>query len=1015
MKKLILLFIASALVCQIASAQDNRVHTQRILTDPSKGFKVEIGSAGNTAVNPQQNPSGSVATPGSTGTSWHATDAAAIDYYSKVSDQAQKTAAGWGLNNQRLSLYGTSNVPIWEVPLTILTTEESVDMTEDGSRIANGYSHSIEVYTPASPTPIWSASISLSITAIRISDDGLKVFVGAANLPASDSSFVYCYTVGQSTPDWIKSYPGAFTSLVINKPATRVLLGEYGGGYTLIHVLNGADGSLIFDAPTSDQYPPAISEDGKFIVNGNFSGYVYLYEYDDVLSTYIQKWSHKVNGTNSWVCGMGISADGSTISVGTLIFNTNGSYNGELYVFNNNSPDPLWIYSGMGDMVQCVDISGDGSIIASAGWGPLDNSGPDLYLFRKQSNTPYFTLNTPGSLFCLDLSDDGKVCVTGGKAVHARDFGSGGNLYNINSDPGGGTLTGHAVKSGSGTQAGVKAEITGMSTYYAFTNDSSVYTLKYIPAGTYSVRYSAIGYITQVLTGVEITDGQTTVRDVTLLPAGDPPANLTATQGAALYVHLSWDASPSPGVTGYNVYRKIYDFSDYPSVPLGTTVAGQLTFNDSTALPLTHYYYAVTARISDTLQSPYSNDAIGWTADGFVTNEISAYVGSAPVIDGVISPGEWSDAFRVDLSDFLGIYDNVPDPIGSVIGYFKVDTAMTKLYVAVENFDDTILNDHDEIALYVDDNHDGVYPPSTDNSEGNYWAVHYSTGDLIRYRPIYNTGGVGTVVLVPGAQVKISGASGHVVYEFVIPLGSDSTWQINFNNQNQSGIFIFALDDPSTFNGYWPCTNSNIFSPAGYGVITFGATDQVPPPPGNLQLFNPVAQNIMLQWEQPDINDFDHFNIYEAVNGGSFALLDHTVGVQYFLTVTNGNYQFYVTTVDQAGHESTPSNIVSADVTVGLPSLTGEISILKFGPNPFTDQFMVDLKTEKQTLLQAIIYDLRGTPLCTLVNTQVGQGYHHYLWNGKNAEGNNLPAGIYTMVIRSGEGMVNSYKLVKLR
>jgi hypothetical protein len=887
-------------------------------------------------------------------------------------------------------------------------------MTEDGSRIANGFSHSIAVYAPASSTPIWSTTITQSIMATRISKDGQKVFIGASNVPSNDSSFVYCYSVGTNTPLWVKSYPGGFTSLVINKPATRVILGEYGAGYAVIHVLNGSNGSLIFDAPSSDQYPPAISDDGTYIVNGNFSGYVYLYEYNSSLSTYVQKWSHKVDGTNSWVCGMGISADGSTIAVGTLIFLTAG-YDGELYVFNNNSPDPLWVYHNMGDMVQCVDISSDGSIIAAGGWGPYDNSGPDFFLFRKQSDVPYYTLNTPGSLFCLDLSDDGKLCVTGGKAVHARAFGNGGNLYNINSDPGGGILYGHAVKSGSTTQAGVKAEILGLTAYYDLTNDSSVYTIKYIPEGTYSVRYSAVGYITQVLTGVQITSGQTTNRDVTLLPVGSPPLNLTATQGAALFVHLSWEASPSANVTGYNVYRKIYDFSGYPATPLGSVGAAQLTFNDSTALPLTHYYYTVTARISDTLQSPYSNDAIGWIADGFITNEISAYVGSTPVIDGTLSPGEWTDAFRVDVSDFLGIYDNMPDPIGSVIGYFKVNAAMTELYVAIENFDDTILNDHDEVALYVDDNHDGVYPPTTDNSEGNYWAVHYATGDLLRYRPIYNNGGVGTTVLVPNAQVKISGATGHVVYEFAVPLGTDSTWQINFNNQNQSGIFIFALDDPSTFNSWWPCTNTNIFSPAGYGVITFGATDQVPPPPLNLQLFNAIAQDITLQWEQPVINDFDHFNIYEAVNGGAFTLLDHTIGVQYFLTVTNGDYRFYVTTVDQTGHESVPSNTVEAEVTVGVPALTGDISMFKFGPNPFSSQLTVDLKTEKQTNLQAVIYDLNGKPCYTLISSQVGQGYQHFIWNGKDATGNDLPAGIYTLKIRTGGGMSNSYKLIKIR
>ena len=1011
MKKLFLLFASCALGCQLVSAQHNPAQSQRSLTEPDKGSKVEYQPLNLSSINSPQNAADFLLAPG---TNWQVTDGSAIDNWAKVSSLAQKTVAGWTLNNQRLSLYGTTNVPIWEVPLTIATTEESIDMTEDGTKIANGYSHTVQVYSPASSTPIWSTTIVRSVAGIRISDDGLKVYVAAENVPANDSSFLYCYTVGQNTPVWIKAFPGSYASLVINKNATHILLGIYGSGYTVVHVLKSTDGSFIFDSPTADQYPPAISADGKYILNGNFSGYVYLYEYDDVLLTYNQKWSYKVNGTNSWICGMGISDDGSTLAVGTLIFTSTG-YDGEVYTFDYNSPTPLWIYSGMGDMVQCVSVSGDGSIIAAAGWGPLDNSTPDLFLFRRQSSTPYYTLNTPGSLFCLDLSSDGKLCVTGGKAVHARNFGSGGNLYNINSDPGGGTLSGHAVKSGSTAQAGVKAEIVGQSTYFAYTNDSSVYAIQYIPAGTYSVRYSAVGYITQIISGVVISSGQTTTRDVTLLPVGAPPTNLTATQGAALYVHLSWDASTASNVTGYNVYRKAYDFSGYPSTPLGTTSVSQLTFNDSTALPLTHYYYAVTARISDTLQSPYSNDAIGWTATGFITNQISAYVGTTPVIDGTISPGEWSDAFRVDLSDFIGIYDNAPDPIGSVMGYFKVNAALTQLYVAVENFNDTILNDHDEVALYVDDNHDGVFPPPTDNSEGNYWAVHYATGDLLRYRPIYNNGGVGTVVLVPNAQVKVSGATGHIVYEFAIPLGSDSTWQINFNNQHQSGIFIFALDDPSSFNGWWPCTNTNIFSPAGYGTITFGATYQLPPAPNNLQLFNPIAQNIMLQWEQPNINDFDHFNVYEAINGGSFALLDHTIGIQYFLTVPNGNYQFYVTTVDQTGHESGPSNTVSASVTVGFPALTSEVSMFKCGPNPFTDQLQIDLKLEKQTLLQVVIYDLNGKPLTTLANAMENEGYHHFVWNGKSAGGSNLPAGVYSMMVKTGNGISNTYKLIKIR
>jgi hypothetical protein len=670
-------------------------------------------------------------------------------------------------------------------------------------------------------------------------------------------------------------------------------------------------------------------------------------------------------------------------------------------------------------MVQCVDLSYDGSIIAASGWGPIGNATPDLLLFRKQSSQPYLTVNSPGSLFCLDLSTDGKLCTAGGKAVHAREMGMGGTLYNINSDPGGGTLSGLAIKSGTTQQAGAKIEITGMNTYYSYTNDSSVYIIKYIPAGVYTVRYSAVGYFPQDITGIQITDNQVTTKDVTLLPTGDPPFNLSATQGAGLSVGLTWQPSPEPNITGYNIYRKQYSFDFYPVTPLGTIGSGQLTYSDSTALPLTHYYYVVTAQLSGNLQTPYSNEAIGWISTGFITDTISAYIGSIPIIDGIISTGEWSDAFQVDISNFLGRRDNIPRTIGSVMAYFKVNAEKTSLYVAVNNTNDVVLEDHDEVALYVDDNNDGVFPPPGNDSEGNYWAAHYASGDVIKYRPIYNNGGIGATVYLPNPQIAVSAATGHLVYEFVIPLGTDSTWQIAFNDQDQSGLLVFVLDDPADYNGWWPCTDQNIFTAEGYGVIVFGAVDLVPPPPLNLQLDNPVAQDIMLKWEQPLINDFDHFNIYLSTDGGTtFPKLDSTVGVQYFLTVpANGLYMFYVTTVDHAGHESVPSNIVQTNVVIGIQILNQgkDISMFKSGPNPITRYLNIDVRIENETFFTLQIFGINGKLINSLYDSKIEPGLHHFTWYGKDLSGNDLQPGIYVIRYNTTQGNSKSFKIVLIR
>ena len=50
---------------------------------------------------------------------------------------------------------------------------------------------------------------------------------------------------------------------------------------------------------------------------------------------------------------------------------------------------------------------------------------------------------------------------------------------------------------------------------------------------------------------------------------------------------------------------------------------------------------------------------------GFISRQIDAYQGTTPTIDGIINPGEWNDAFAVDLSSITGnIYTSTPMPIG---------------------------------------------------------------------------------------------------------------------------------------------------------------------------------------------------------------------------------------------------------------------------------------------------------------------------------------------------------------
>jgi hypothetical protein len=176
------------------------------------------------------------------------------------------------LNDQRISLYSNSSTPLWEVLCGITAWDEVIDMTDDGNRITNGYNSLVEVYEPGSSTPVWSTTISHAIKGIQIQNDGQKVYVAAVNQITQDSAFVYCFNVGQNTPVRVRSFSGYYAVLVVSKSGNRLLLGEYGGGINKMRVLNPVNGSVIFETAFSDQYPPGISDDGKYIISGDYSG-----------------------------------------------------------------------------------------------------------------------------------------------------------------------------------------------------------------------------------------------------------------------------------------------------------------------------------------------------------------------------------------------------------------------------------------------------------------------------------------------------------------------------------------------------------------------------------------------------------------------------------------------------------------------------------------------------------------------------------------------------------------------
>ena len=95
-----------------------------------------------------------------------------------------------------------------------------------------------------------------------------------------------------------------------------------------------------------------------------------------------------------------------------------------------------WTYNQYGDEVADVALCNDGSVGVACSWGQLDATYGDVFTaFDMATGAVIYRLlddiNEPGSLFAVDISDDGAYAIAGGKAVHARTFGNGGELYAI--------------------------------------------------------------------------------------------------------------------------------------------------------------------------------------------------------------------------------------------------------------------------------------------------------------------------------------------------------------------------------------------------------------------------------------------------------------------------------------------------------------------------------------------------------------------------------------------------------
>ena len=374
---------------------------------------------------------------------WNFTDAAAIGSKCTVSGNGMYNAVGWYLNSQRISLYGNTNsTPIWEYPLPNNLSTNFVSLNYAGDRIAAGSDLHAYVFTNTSNVPFFDFDISTlggtpTAGPVALTQNG-NFLVATASF--SDSSMILGFNTSSTTPVWsVTAIPssgaGSIQGLKLSGNDSLMIVNTYG----VFWVIKTFTGEVVYEdlinpiSTSGTQTSQGISFNGSIIATVNYRGYVRVFEWNG--STYNFLWQdQEPPGTYyNWANAVDVSNDGNYIAVGTLIFVSSSAYNGTVKLYKTSGGGTVfWKYENCGDAVNALSFNDPANVLAASSWGALDNSTPDLYIFKVwEGNTPIFTVNSNGSFFDEEISSDGSTVITSGKAVHARTFGSGGLAYNV--------------------------------------------------------------------------------------------------------------------------------------------------------------------------------------------------------------------------------------------------------------------------------------------------------------------------------------------------------------------------------------------------------------------------------------------------------------------------------------------------------------------------------------------------------------------------------------------------------
>ncbi len=336
---------------------------------------------------------------------------------------------GWYLNEMRCSKYNTlgTGVPLWEYPESS-SYYLPVSCSDDGNVIASiGSGVPLVVWlSGAGPSPSWTYTLPTGYVGVDcdVSDDGTYIAAGCKQSGTGTVGKLILFSSASSTPLWTMDYNAGnqLNGVEISENNGWITVGCYSNFF----VYSLSTGSLFFTGTNYSQTMVGIDDDAEWLASGDFNGLLHVWR--RVGATYLEQWSNSLGG---WVTAVDISSDASTVLAGNFsYYPVNG---GLVRAFDINGT-VRWSYNQYGDYVSDVALCSDGSVGVAGSWGMLNATFGDVFTAFEMVNGSVILrllddIDEPGSIFDVAISDNGAYATCGGKAVHARTFGNGGETY----------------------------------------------------------------------------------------------------------------------------------------------------------------------------------------------------------------------------------------------------------------------------------------------------------------------------------------------------------------------------------------------------------------------------------------------------------------------------------------------------------------------------------------------------------------------------------------------------------